>query len=204
MNSGRTYGGRTSEERRAERRTRLLDAARKLFGTRGYAATTIEAICAASRLNPRYFYEEFDGREALLQATYDRHMEVVTAAVLSAVERAPLDPRARLEAGLSAFVDAQLADEWGAQINYFEIVGVSPELERHRRDVLRFYAAFVEQQMSALAGAGRLPRRDYALSAVALVGATDGLLIHWLSSDPRPPRDAVIAELVEIAGLIEI
>lgn len=203
MSGERTYGGRTSEERRAERRARLLDAARELFGTRGYAGTTIEAICAASRLNPRYFYEEFDGREALLQATCDRHMEVVTAAVLDAVERAPLDPRARLEAGLSAFVDAQLADEWGAQINYFEIVGVSPELERHRRGVLRFYAAFVKQQMDALAGAGRLPQRDYALTAVALVGATDGLLIHWLSSNPRPPRDAVIAELVEIAGLIE-
>lgn len=69
--------------------------------------------------------------------------------------------------------------------------------------MLSFYAAFVAQQMDALAGAGRLPQRDYALTAVALVGATDGLLIHRLSSDPRPPRTAVIEELVEIAGLIE-
>lgn len=57
--------------------------------------------------------------------------------------------------------------------------------------------------MTALAPAGRLPQRNYSLTAVALVGATDGLLIDWLSSDPRPPRDAVIEGLVEIAGLIE-
>ena len=111
VDSGRRYGGRTSEERHAERRERLLDAALELFGTRGYADTTIEAICAASQLGPRYFYEQFGSREELLLATYERHMEAVTDAVRASVAQAPPDPVARLEAGLRAFVDAQLADE---------------------------------------------------------------------------------------------
>jgi AcrR family transcriptional regulator len=203
VESGRRYGGRTGEERRAERRERLLDAALELFGTLGYAGTTIEAICAASQLNPRYFYEQFAGREELLLATYDRHMEAVTAAVLASVAQAPLDPVARLEAGLRAFVDAQLADERGAQINYFEIVGVSPRLEQRRRDVLRLYAGLVEAQITALVGADRLPARDYRLTAVALVGATDGLLIDWLSTEPRPDREPVIRELLAIGTLLE-
>ena len=204
VDSGRRYGGRTSEERHAERRERLLDAALELFGTRGYADTTIEAICAASQLGPRYFYEQFGSREELLLATYERHMEAVTDAVRASVAQAPPDPVARLEAGLRAFVDAQLADERGAQINYFEIVGVSPRLEQRRRDMLRFYAGFVEDQINALVGAGRLPERDYRLTAVALVGATDGLLIDWLSTHPRPDREPVIRELLAIGSLLEV
>ena len=203
IESGRRYGGRTSEERRAHRRERLLDAALELFGTRGYADTTIEALCSASQLNPRYFYEHFTNREELLLATYDRHMEAVTDAVRAAVAGAPLDPIARLEAGLRAFVDAQLADERGAQINYFEIVGVSPLLERRRRDMLRFYAGFVEEQINALVEARRVPERDYRLTAVALVGATDGLLIDWLSTEPRPDREPVIRELLAFGSLLD-
>jgi AcrR family transcriptional regulator len=202
VDSGRRYRGRTGEERRAERRERLLDAALELFGTRGYADTTIEALCAASQLNPRYFYEQFDSREDLLLTSYERHMEGVTAAVGAAVGAAPLDPVARLEAGLRAFVDAQLEDERGAQINYFEIVGVSPRLEQRRREMLRFYAALVEGQINALVDAGRLPQRDYRLTAVALVGATDGLLIDWLSTEPRPDREPVLRELIALGSLL--
>ena len=85
----------------------------------------------------------------------------------------------------------------------FEIVGVSPRLEQRRRDVLRLYAGLVEAQITALVGADRLPARDYRLTAVALVGATDGLLIDWLSTEPRPDREPVIRELLAIGTLLE-
>ncbi len=58
----RRYGGKTTTERRAERRERLLDAGLALFGTQGFATVTIEALCAEAGLNPRYFYEQFSRR----------------------------------------------------------------------------------------------------------------------------------------------
>src|SRR5581483_423913 len=121
----RRYGGKTLDERRAERRERLLDAGLELFGTRGFAQTTIEQICATAGLNPRYFYEQFPTRESLLGAVYARHVEAVAAEVLAAVRRAPPDPVERLRAGLEAFLDGSLADERAARVNYFEVVGVS-------------------------------------------------------------------------------
>lgn len=196
--SGRRYAGRSSEERRAERRVRLLDAGLELFAGRGYAHTTVEAICAAAGLNPRYLYEQFDGREVLLEAVYDRHVERVAAAVLAARRAAPLRLRARCEAALGAFVDAQLADERSARINYVEVVGVSPRLEAHRRAVLHQFAAVVEDDARALARAGEVADRDHGLTAVALVGATDGLLIDWLVHDRRAGRAAIVSELVEL------
>ena len=64
----RTHRGRTLDERRAERRSALLDAALDLFGTKGYGSTSIGELCRESYVTARYFYEEFGDKEALLVA----------------------------------------------------------------------------------------------------------------------------------------
>lgn len=195
---GRRYGGRTAAERQAERRTKLLDGALDLLGSGGYAAMTIEAVCTASRLNQRYFYEQFRTREDLLRAVYDRDIERVATAVLAAVAAAPDDLRANTDAGVRTFVTEMLADERSARVAYLEIVGVSPELERHRRAVLRMFAAVIAEQAGGFAARGLLPERDYTLTAMALVGAVEELLADWLSRDPRPSSATLVDELVEI------
>jgi AcrR family transcriptional regulator len=197
----RTYAGKTLDERRAERRERLLDAGLELFGTRGYAQTTIEQICACARLNPRYFYEEFETREALLGEVYERHVRTVAERVREAIEAAPRDPRARLEVGLRAFLDGSLADERAARVNYFEVVGVSPELERLRRRILGEYAELIAGQLRELAGEAPLVTGAPRLAAVALAGATDGLIIDWLSGERGYDREAILATLLDIFGL---
>lgn len=199
MPTGQRYGGRTTDERRAERRERLLDAGLELFGTQGYANTSIEALCAATRLNPRYFYESFKTREALLRAVYDRHMEQLARTVTAALEDAPLDPRGRVEVGLRAFVETQLADDRNVRITYLEIVGVSLDLERHRRSVLRGFACLLEQEADRIAQAGTIPRRDRHLTALALGGAVDGLLADCLTNDDPPATEVIIATLVDLA-----
>jgi AcrR family transcriptional regulator len=195
--AGRRYGGKTAQERRAERRQQLLDAGLALFGTAGYASTTIEQLCAEAHLHPRYFYEQFESREALLQAVYDRHVDAVLAQVSAAIETVAADPRSRLQTGLTVFVEATLADERAARINYFEMVGVSPALEQRRRDVLRAYAQLIASQASALRSQATSKPVELRLAAVALVGATDGLLIDWLSHDPRGDRAAIVTTLIE-------
>lgn len=196
--TGRRYGGRTAAERRRDRRERLLDAAVQLFGTIGFSATTIEMLCQEARLHPRYFYEQFDSREALLMAVYDRHVEAVLGTVLRALEDAPTDPRGRLEAGLRAFVDAVLADERLARINYFEMVGVSRELDAHRRTVLRAYADMIAGQLEALDPARRPELTHPRLGAVAVAGAVDGLIIDALAVDPPVAREDIITTLLEL------
>lgn len=196
--TGQRYGGRTAEERRAERRERLLDAALELFGTRGYAQTSIAALCAATRLNPRYFYESFPSREALLRAVYDRHMERLATAVLGALDGASTDPREVVQAGMRAFVETQLADRRSARITYLEIVGVSLDLERHRREVLRSFARIVEREADRLAALGVIPRREHGLTAIALGGAVDGLLTDCFTTTDEPDVDAIVATLVDL------
>jgi AcrR family transcriptional regulator len=194
----RRYGGKTATERRAERREQLLDAGLELFGTQGFAAVTIEALCSEAGLNPRYFYEQFATREELLGAVYDRHVQAVLTMVRAAIADSPSDPAQRLSAGLTAFVTATLADERAARINYFEMVGVSAELEAQRRGVLRAYAGLIAAQAAQLDGLGPLGRGDRRMTAVALTGATDGLITDWMSGSERPPQQAIVDTLLAI------
>src|SRR5581483_8896362 len=67
----RRYASKTLDERREERRARLLAAGLDLFAANGFAGTTIEALCAAAGVSTRNFYEEFGSREALVVALHD-------------------------------------------------------------------------------------------------------------------------------------
>jgi AcrR family transcriptional regulator len=200
----RRYGGKTTAERRAERREKLLDTGVELFGTRGYPNTSIELLCASAGLNARYFYEAFEGREALLRAIYERHAERVFAAVSDAVAAAPSSPREQLAAGLSAFVHSSLADPRAARVNFLEIVGVSAELERSRRQVMRRYSDLATAQLGQTLGPrARIAGGDVHLAAVALVSAADGLIVDLLSeidgdAPPAAALDRIVVTLTEL------
>ena len=50
---------------------RILAAAKELFLTRGYAATTVDAICEKAELTKGSFYYFFDSKEDLGLAVLD-------------------------------------------------------------------------------------------------------------------------------------
>ncbi|WP_040794827.1 TetR/AcrR family transcriptional regulator [Nocardia higoensis] len=203
---GRQYGGRAVAERRAERRTRFLDAATRLFAERGYADCSLAEVCAAAGLSKRQFYEEFQTREDVLLAAYDRVQDDAAEAVVAAlVAIGPdADPRAAMTALLTAYLGAIGADPWRAKLAFVEVVGVSARMERHRRQRRQRWGVVLESGVVPKIVAGGRVRGGPGLAATALIGAINGLTGEWLLSDPRPP----IADLVELlvplaASLIE-
>lgn len=189
---GRKYAGRSPEERRAARRSRLLESGLELFGNQGYATTSIERLCAHARVTARHFYEEFPSREALLLAVADQVMETVMQATVRALSRAPVDVRSRIRAGVEAFVHAMLDDPRRARIACIEMVGVSQDIEHARRQWMRAFARYVEAEGKSFAERGQAPAQDYYLGALMLVGGTNELIVDWLSHNPQPPIDNLV------------
>ena len=201
---GRLYGGRAADERRAERRRRLLDAAVVLFGDRGYAATTIEALYTEAKLAPRHFYEQFASREELLQAVYDETIERVVEALGEVQLTTFGDVRLRVRGILDAFARAMLSDTRRARIVYIEAPGASAALEEHTRTVVRSFAAMVEQEAKRGIRSGLMPDRDYSLTSLLLVGGTNAILLDWVSDEKRRPLEQVLDELTEsFAAVLE-
>ncbi|MCC5954229.1 MAG: TetR/AcrR family transcriptional regulator [Acidimicrobiia bacterium] len=194
--SGRRYGGKSAEERRADRRRRLIDAALELFGTEGYATTTITGLCRTASVTTQHFYDEFGTREALLTELYDEIVTAAADAVAEALTTSAVDRATRTRTGLAAYLHAMLDDPRRARIQCIESVGVSPEFEVHRRQIVRNYQALLIREAGTMAAAeGRTVRLAHFV-ADALVGAANAAMIAWLGS-PRPIDD-LVAELSSI------
>lgn len=194
--STRRYRGRTPEQLRAERRERLLEAALTLFSERGYANTTIEALCSNARVTTRHFYEQFDGREAVLRDLLESIVEGTLGAAWQALMNEERDMTGRVSDAIRAVMMYLLSDSRRGRIVCIESVGVSREMEARRRILIHAFAELIEQFGGYLAGSGLLPARNYRLPAVALVGATLELIQEWLNGGTDADAEEVAHEAV--------
>jgi len=185
-----------AEQRRAERRQRLLEAALGLFTTVGYRQTKIVQICADAGVSTRNFYEEFAGKEQMLLTLHD----LINSAALDRVRTALAaldsdDVVTRISLLLDAFVASVTADPRLPRLNYVEAVGVSEDLERQHQEWVTRWADFIEAEARHAAAHGVAPDRDYRLTAIGLVGAITGLLREWQAHQPPWPVADIAAEI---------
>jgi AcrR family transcriptional regulator len=71
----------TQGERRAETRTRLLDAAAELFASRGVEGSSIDAIAELAGRTSGAVYDHFGGKEGLLFALLEGWVDDVSAVI---------------------------------------------------------------------------------------------------------------------------
>lgn len=93
---------------RGSARTRLLEAARDIIRAKGYAATTVEDLCAAAAVTKGAFFHHFESKEALGVAAAERWAETTSALFSAAAYHQPLDPLDRV-LGYVAFRRAIIA-----------------------------------------------------------------------------------------------
>ena len=110
------HSPRRTEQARATRRA-VLDAARRLFVSHGYAATTIEAVAAGAEVSPETVYATFGTKRALLSELIDVTIAGDDVPVPTLERpwvgemRAEPDPRARLR--ILARNGRLMLERWG-------------------------------------------------------------------------------------------
>jgi len=198
----RLHRGRTLAERRRQRREALLAAALELFGTRGYAATSIEELCRTANVSTRYFYEEFSDREDLLGCLYERLLATAWGEVLATeVPEGPDQLRRETRARVGAFIRALLTDPRAARVVCLEAVGVSPAIEARRRQVHLGYAHALTTYFHDFVDDDVAPARDFELVALGMVGAINEIIVDWIERDAD---GASLDELTEVVSRLFI
>jgi len=186
--SGRTVRGLDAEQRRARRRADVLAAALTLFGRKGFANVPIEEICQTAYVGTKSFYELFDSKEACYLALFEQ-----LAADLSARMRAALGEAEGIDGLIETFARVLVDDLRVPRVLFGQSAGVSPAVERRRRDNRRWAAGFVEAvwRQHGLVGLGR----DARHLALATVGALFELITDWLF-DEGEDVDRLIGRMV--------
>jgi AcrR family transcriptional regulator len=207
----RRIRGRTLAERRSERREAMLAAGLELFGTKGYAATTVEEVCRRAYVSSRNFYEEFENRLDLLVAVGER---IIAGAFVAWTDLGqPTNLLAqrdtgvntdRIRARVSALVHTLVDDPRVARIAFIETVGIDPTNEALRRELLGVFPAWLQAYLGAHFDARGVSSSRQRSLTMGVFGAVHELLTDWVLQEPdrRPSVDELIDDIVEIGHLV--
>lgn len=204
-NTGRTYGGMSQAERKAQRKRQFLEAGLELFGTQGYRATTVRAVCREAKLTDRYFYESCGSLETLVMAVYEECMTDLFKQILSAIQQEYAkcgDALAALEAGLDCFYGV-LEDPRVARICMVELEGISPEVNQLYNRYIQSLSRILLELADIAFPDWDLAKAEKEVLGISLIGALRQSATHWLMSNYAAPREVMVAGSLKLyAGLI--
>lgn len=194
----RRYGGLSDQERRDERQRRFLEAGLETFGSLGYSATTTRRLCAEAGLTQRYFYQAFEGMEALFVAVAKQLSEELRQQIITAMMSAEPEPEAMIRSSLGAYFHIMRNDPRVARILLIEVFSVSQQTEllaRHFMDELSdLLQGILETRFPALLRQGISPR----LLTTGLIGATHHIALRWTMSGYAEPLEQVVETALQI------
>lgn len=131
----------------AERRASILVAAATVFGERGYAAATTDAIAQVAGISQAYVVRTFGSKEALFVATAERAVDRVTEAFRAVAADCSDDTEARIEPRLGeAYV--HLAEDRGTLVTLLHLftLGHDPVIGAVARDAfLRIFTVLRDE-----------------------------------------------------------
>ncbi len=188
------WGGRTAEERRAERRARLIHAAFETWGDSGWAAVTMRGVCAKAGLTDRYFYESFTDRDALLAAVWDQLRDETTAAIITVhAEMADAHPLEQLRGVAEVAVTRFAAEPRRARILFGDHSGSSLLEGRRHELTLLVTRLMAEQGLPYLAT--DVDEDDYRHSMLMAVGGVMELVTAWRAGAVDLDTDGLINQI---------
>lgn len=195
------YGGLSAEERKAERREKLIDAALSIWQEHGWAAVTMRGVCAQASLIDRYFYESFSDRDALLAAAWDHVRDQTLAMLLYSIadkfDQPPLD---QLRTAIEAFVRHLVADPRRAQIFFGEHAG-SEVLERRRHDTLQRATDLLTEQARPFLKAD-VDEDEFRMTVLMGIGGFFELITAWQSGIVNVDADQIIEQAAQFGSVL--
>jgi AcrR family transcriptional regulator len=190
----RAYRGVPADERHAQRRAALIEAALDCLQTEGLSGTSVRAICARARLTPRYFYESFADLDQLLLATVDSVTDEVAAQALTAMRAAGDDVAAQVRAAIDAGYGVVAVDARKASVLLVAAAG-DGQLRERRNTLVTEYADLVIDGLPLLSALGLAERRRARAVALFLIGGSCDVIEAVLAGRLRMSRTRLVDQL---------
>lgn len=198
---------RTTPVPRSSARERLLDAALTVFRRKGYAATTVDDLCAAAGVTKGAFFHHFASKEDVGVAAA-RHWSEVTGRLFAAAPyHGPADPLDRVlayldfRAGLVRGTAAEFTCLAGTMVQ--ETFETAPAIRDACDASIRGHAATLEADFAAAIGKYGAPdgvtAAGLALHTQAVLQG--GFILAKAQDDPAPALES-IAHLKRYVALL--
>ncbi|WP_188197313.1 TetR/AcrR family transcriptional regulator [Nonomuraea sp. SYSU D8015] len=196
--------GRTQDQRRAETRARLIDAAADLFARKGFHAVSAEAVAAAADRTTGALYNHFGGKEGLLLALLEVWKEQAAAELLAGFEEVTgLDERLAAMFGALTREDGARGAAWlllelELWLHGARDPAIGEPLARRYADVR---ARLAEGLADWAREAGVPLRRSPDQTAAGVLALLIGCAVQHRLDPPAIEARAVVENLRDLLGL---
>lgn len=155
---------------RPDTKTRILDAAEKLFGENGFDATSLRDITTEADVNLAAVNYHFQSKESLIEAVILRTTDPVNRKRLAMLEAA--GPDASIEQIVEAFVGSVLEQDYQPMAPLMARVLASPEImkrvfKQHMDNLSRCFADAVGRAVPELSHTELMWRLHFTAGAMA-------------------------------------
>lgn len=189
----------------ADTKTRILDAAEKLFGKSGFDATSLRDITAEADVNLAAVNYHFQSKESLIDAVIARRIEPVNRKRLEMLDSA--GPNPNLEQILIAFLAPVLNQDLSAAFELMARILATPDMfvtrlfKTHIASIVERFAEAIGNALPELSRTEILWRLHFTGGAMAHVLARSHLLPELMPGYPeRPDRQTVLARLITFSA----
>jgi AcrR family transcriptional regulator len=191
--------------RAVDTKTRILDAAEKLFGANGFDATSLRDITAEADVNLAAVNYHFQSKDSLIDAVIARRIEPVNEKRRSMLGQAGPDPS--VEQILIAFLAPILFEDIKQIAPLMGRIMATPDgfitrlFKRHFEAIVRLFSDSLATALPELSRAEIAWRLHFTAGAMANI-LTRGYLLPELTNGLCDPSDrpAVLARLVTYAA----
>jgi AcrR family transcriptional regulator len=181
-----------------QRREVIVEAAGRLFGERGFDATRLDDVAAASGVTKPILYRHFDSKKTLYLALLERHREDLGS--FAGVIPAEGTPEERLRTVLELWFSYVEAHSYAWKM-LFRDTGGGPEVQAFRREVHARARAVLVEMIRSLSEVA-IPRRELEPLAELMSMGMASLALWWID-DPAASRRSIIDAMTRVwAGLL--
>jgi AcrR family transcriptional regulator len=198
IDGNRIYGGVDASLREEDRRKKLIEAGLSAFGTKGYARTNIKTICKLAGLTERYFYESFKHKEDLLCAIYQELIEEEKNNALEILGGPRSQSMEAVSQALEMFFRRFQQDPRLAKVQLFEVMGVSPNIDREYQNAMRLLAEIVKLFLRRIFPGIQDEILNRNVIPTGLAGAMIMVSHEWVLEGFMTPLDDIVTQLMEL------
>jgi AcrR family transcriptional regulator len=188
--------------RRADTRTRILEAAEQLLARYGYKKMTMDDLATEAGLGRRTLYAHFKGKEELALATLDRIIASLVEELrrLARAEGSPAERLQRMLVGRILFLFDRERDYFHALDDMY--AAIRTHYKAHREAYVLAEAEVFAEVLREGRQAGTFDVDDPVEVAHALVWATSTLTPFSLNTRELGAREVVERRIRRITGLL--
>ncbi len=179
-------------------KSRILDAAARLFHEQGFNATGVSTILREAGVNPGSLYNLYASKDALLAAVLERYTQLLHPVVMAPVEAKSADPIERV------FVLLQQYRDWFAPLDFrlgcpignlaLEVADSHPEIRPLVQINFDGWTAFVKKWLDE--AGDRLPGQlDRSQLAQTVLTIMEGGMMQARAARSPAAFDASVAQL---------